>query len=349
VTGPAYDAAMHAALEQAYTRIRDIQRQARAGGLRLHNRWPPHDVRLAMLEEAVAVMRQLWQGGVQTYRGQYYTVENARLYTLPEEPPPIMVAASGPRAAEAAGRIGDGLINRAPDAEVVRTFDGNGSAGRPHYAQVTVCWARDEASARRTAYEVWRNAELTGELSQELPTPKHFEQSAQLVTEDAVAQEVVCGPDRERHIAKIQQYIDAGYEHVCVHQVGPDHQRRTAAFAATHRVTKHPQHSACPSGKAVDRPQDGALEQRRCTNLADDLPHERAIPLRCECAPHEQARKDADRCGHPKRAALDLDIQFISLHLSEVDLPLANQLLLNSFGVPPGLALPEGMTQQCRR
>jgi coenzyme F420-dependent glucose-6-phosphate dehydrogenase len=96
----------------------------------LGDRWPPHDVRLAMLEEAVAVMRQLWQGGVQAYRGQYYTVENARLYTLPEEPPPIMVAASGPRAAEAAGRIGDGLINTAPDAEVVRTFDGNGSAGR---------------------------------------------------------------------------------------------------------------------------------------------------------------------------------------------------------------------------
>jgi len=188
----------------------------------LGDRWPPHDVRLAMLEEAVDVMRLLWQGGTKTHRGQYYTVENARLYTLPDEPPPIMVAASGPKAAEAAGRIGDGLINTAPDAQVAQTFERSGGAGKPRYAQVTVCWARDEAQARRTAHEIWPNAGLTGELSQELPTPAHFEQAVELVTEDAVAEQVVCGPDPERHIAQIRKYLDAGYDHVYVHQVGPD-------------------------------------------------------------------------------------------------------------------------------
>ena len=188
----------------------------------LGDRWPPHDVRLAMLEEAVDVMRLLWQGGTKTHRGQYYTVENARLYPLPDEPPPIMVAASGPKAAEAAGRIGDGLINTAPDAQVAQTFERSGGAGKPRYAQVTVCWARDEAQARRTAHEIWPNAGLTGELSQELPTPAHFEQAVELVTEDAVAEQVVCGPDPERHIAQIRKYLDAGYDHVYVHQVGPD-------------------------------------------------------------------------------------------------------------------------------
>ena len=188
----------------------------------LGDRWPPHDVRLAMLEEAVDVMRLLWQGGTKTHRGQYYTVENARLYTLPDEPPPIMVAASGPKAAEAAGRIGDGLINTAPDAQVAQTFERSGGAGKPRYAQVTVCWARDEAQARRTAHEIWPNAGLTGELSQELPTPAHFEQAVELVTEDAVAEQVVYGPDPERHIAQIRKYLDAGYDHVYVHQVGPD-------------------------------------------------------------------------------------------------------------------------------
>lgn len=188
----------------------------------LGDRWPPHDARLAMLEEAVAVIRQLWQGGSQTHRGQYYTVEKARLYTLPAEPTPIMVAASGQAAAEAAGRIGDGLINTAPDAEVLKTFDAAGGKGKPRYGQVTVCWAADEAEARRTAYTIWPNAGLKGELSQELPTPAHFEQAAKMVTEEDVAQEVICGPDPKQHVEAIRKYLDAGYEHVYVHQVGPD-------------------------------------------------------------------------------------------------------------------------------
>jgi G6PDH family F420-dependent oxidoreductase len=188
----------------------------------LGDRWPPHDARLAMLEEAVAVMRQLWQGGSQTHRGQYYTVENARLYTLPEEPPPIMVAAAGPKAAEAAGQMSEGLISTAPDAKVVQAFEKAGGAGKPRYGQLTVCWAKDEAEARRTALEIWPNAGLSGELSQELPTPAHFEQAVKLVTEDTVAEQVVCGPDPQKHIAQIRKYLDAGFDHVYVHQVGPD-------------------------------------------------------------------------------------------------------------------------------
>jgi G6PDH family F420-dependent oxidoreductase len=188
----------------------------------LGDRWPAHDLRLAMLEEALAVIRQLWQGGTQTFRGRFYTVENARVYTLPEEPTPIMVAASGPKAAEAAGRLGDGLIGTSPQAELLQTFDGAGGAGKPRYGQLTVCWAPDEATARRTAHEWWPNAGLQGELSQDLPTPAHFQQASQLVTEDAIAQSIVCGPDPQKHVEQIQQYFDAGYDHVYVHQVGPD-------------------------------------------------------------------------------------------------------------------------------
>jgi hypothetical protein len=59
-------------------------------------------------------------------------------------------------------------------------------------------------------------------LDQELPMPAHFEQAAKLVTEDAIARQVVCGPDAERHIAVIQKYVDAGFDHVYIHQIGPD-------------------------------------------------------------------------------------------------------------------------------
>jgi len=186
------------------------------------DRWPTHDMREEMLEEAVAIIRQLWQGNTLTYRGVHYTVENARVYTLPDQPPPICMAASGPRAAEAAGRIADGLITTAPEADLLKRFEGGGGTGKPSYGQLTVCWAQDEASARRLAYEYWPTAAIKGELTQELPTPAHFEQAAKMVCEEDVAQAIICGPDPERHIAGIKEFVGAGYDHVYVHQIGPD-------------------------------------------------------------------------------------------------------------------------------
>jgi coenzyme F420-dependent glucose-6-phosphate dehydrogenase len=188
----------------------------------LGDRWPAHDMRQEMLEEAIEIIRTLWQGDTLTYRGGYYTVENARIYTLPDQLPPILMAASGPRAAEAAGRLADGFITTTPEADLLKRFEAAGGSGKPSYGQLTVCWAQDEASARRTAYEYWPTAAIKGELTQELPTPAHFEQAAKMVREEDVAQAVICGPDAERHIAALKEFIDAGYGHVYVHQVGPD-------------------------------------------------------------------------------------------------------------------------------
>jgi G6PDH family F420-dependent oxidoreductase len=184
--------------------------------------WPSANIRLEMLEEAVEVIRLLWKGGLKSHRGRYYRVEDARVYTLPDEPPPIMVAASGPRAAELAGRIGDGLVGTSPDEEVLAAFRRAGGDGKPRFGQITVCWAEDEVDARQTAYDCWPNAALKGPLGQELPLPSHFEEAAAMVDESDVAEAVVCGPDPERHLEAIRTYADAGYDHVYVHQVGPD-------------------------------------------------------------------------------------------------------------------------------
>jgi G6PDH family F420-dependent oxidoreductase len=184
--------------------------------------WPEIDVRHEMLEEAVEVIRLLWQGGQQSHHGNYYTVENARIYTLPDEPPPIIVAAGGSQAAELAGRIGDGLAATSPNKELKREFEKAGGKGKPCYAEMAVCWAKDEAEARRTAHEYWPIVALSGELSQVLPVPAHFEQAAKLVKEEDVAKEVVCGADPKRHLAKINEYAEAGFDHVWVHQIGPD-------------------------------------------------------------------------------------------------------------------------------
>ena len=187
----------------------------------LGDHWPAPDERLEMLEEAVEVMRLLWQGGYQTHRGKHYTVENARIYTLPDEPPPIAVAAAQPQAAELAGRIGDAFVSVSPDEELVQKYKEAGGSGAI-YGQLTVCWAASEEEAKRTAHEWWPNAGITGALSQELALPEHFEQASQMVSEDDVAATVVCGPDPKRHLEKIREYEQAGYDHVYVHQVGPD-------------------------------------------------------------------------------------------------------------------------------
>jgi G6PDH family F420-dependent oxidoreductase len=186
-------------------------------------RWPPHDIRIAMLEEAIEIIRALWTGETINLWGDFYTVEDARLFSVPAAPPPLMIAASGPEAARLAGRAGDGLISTAPDAELIGAFEAAGSNGaKPRYGQVTVCWAESEQEAIHTAHKVWPNSGLPGELSQELRTVTHFEQAVRTVKESDVAEQVICGPDPQRHIAAVQEFIDAGFDHVYIHQVGRD-------------------------------------------------------------------------------------------------------------------------------
>lgn len=188
----------------------------------LGDRWPEGQVRFEMLTEAIEVIRLLWQGGYQSHHGQYYTVEQARLYTLPDDPPPIMVAADKPNAAKLAAIAGDGFIGTAPDEELISEFEAAGGADKSRIGQLTVCWANDEETAVQTALEWWPNAAAPGELGQELALPRHFEQVAKLVSEEDIAAKVLCSPDPAAHQAAIQEFADAGYDHVYVHQVGPD-------------------------------------------------------------------------------------------------------------------------------
>jgi len=180
--------------------------------------WPAASVRREMLEEAVALMRELWKGGYVEHRGKHYTVENARVFDVPDEKIDVFVAASGPKAAKLAKEIGDGLIGVAPDAELTEIF----GKSKPRVGQVHACWAETEEEGIETARKLWPNMAAKGELSQELRLPAHFEAA----TEDAPADEfranISCGPDPERHLENIQKFVDAGYDHVYVHQIGPD-------------------------------------------------------------------------------------------------------------------------------
>jgi coenzyme F420-dependent glucose-6-phosphate dehydrogenase len=187
----------------------------------LGDRWPPADLRLERLDEAIGLIRELWTGREVTHRGKHFVVENARIYDIPERVPPIVVSAFGPKAAQVAARCGDGLWMSTPSAETVERFHEAGGRG-PVYAQLSVCFAEDESDARRTAHRVWRTTSVPGELNQELPTPAFFEQASSSVTEEDVASAVPCGPDPRPVIEMARQAVEAGADHVYFHQIGPD-------------------------------------------------------------------------------------------------------------------------------
>jgi G6PDH family F420-dependent oxidoreductase len=187
----------------------------------LGDRWPSVEIRLRMLEEAVEVIRLLWEGGLVNYHGEFYTVENARLYSLPDSPPPIALSGFGPKAAELAARVGDGYITVQPDRELLGAYRDHAGGG-PAIGAVKVCWGPDENKARTLAHELWATECLSGQLSQELPMPSHFESAAEIVTEEMVGETLACGPDPERHVEAISAYLEAGFDQVYVNQIGPD-------------------------------------------------------------------------------------------------------------------------------
>jgi G6PDH family F420-dependent oxidoreductase len=194
-------------------------------------RWPLSGERLEMLEEAVHVIRELWGGEEVTHRGDHYSVEQARLFTVPDEPPEIYVAAAKPRAAQLAGRVGDGLISTSPDEEIVDEFESAGGRGKPKLGMIHVAYGEDEEAGHERAHKLWPNLALAGSGGQELPAPRDFEESAANVSVEDVAESTPAGPDPEPYLELIRKYEDAGFTHVYIHQIG-DNQQEFAEFAA---------------------------------------------------------------------------------------------------------------------
>lgn len=186
----------------------------------LGTRWPPAPTRLEMLEEAVGVVRRLWSGDEVTHRGRHFTVENARIFDPPASPPPVVVSAFGPTAAGVAARCGDGLWMTGTSGPVDE-FRAAGGEG-PVYSQLTLCWDESRSRAVETAHRVWASTVVPGQLSQDLPTPEHFEQAVSIVSPDMVAESVPCGPDLDPLVAAVREAARSGVDNVYFHQIGPD-------------------------------------------------------------------------------------------------------------------------------
>ena len=186
----------------------------------LGRRWPSAEERLEMLEEAVSVMRDLFSGRLISHQGRHYTVDTARLYSVPATPPQIYMSGFGEKAIRVAARIADGYVSVQPNADFVRLYRESGGGDRPVQGGLKVCWAPDEAQARKTMHRLWPTDAIPGEAAQLLPLPRHFGELAGLVTEDMIS--APCGPDPAVHLGAIRAYREAGFDEVYIGQVGTD-------------------------------------------------------------------------------------------------------------------------------
>jgi G6PDH family F420-dependent oxidoreductase len=181
-------------------------------------KWPAAEERQDMLEEAVTILAELLTGEQLTYQGQYFRVDTARLYSLPGVPPPIYVSGFGKKSARLAARIADGYICMGPQGDLIRLYRDEGGGDRPVQGGIKGCWAPDTAQARKTMHRLWPTDSIPGESAQLLPLPRHFEQLAELVTEDMIS--APCGPDPEPYLEAIRAYEEAGFDEVYLGQVG---------------------------------------------------------------------------------------------------------------------------------
>jgi G6PDH family F420-dependent oxidoreductase len=185
------------------------------------DRWPRADVRLEMLDEALDLIRRLWKGEYETFRGKHYTVEQARLYDVPDEPPQLIVAAAAENAAQLAAKWGDGMISTSPDRDVVEAYRSAGGS-EPIHGKVTGAFAASPDEAKRIAKERSPNTAMGGTISQDLSLPRDFEAVAELVREDDLVGALSLGSDPAAWREGIDKFAELGFTHLCLHDVSED-------------------------------------------------------------------------------------------------------------------------------
>jgi G6PDH family F420-dependent oxidoreductase len=183
--------------------------------------WPGRAERHERLAEAADIIQGLLAGDLHNYRGRHFRLDHARLFDRPERKPAVVMAAGGTEAARLAGRTADGLVATEARSDLIEAFVESGGSG-PRYAEVALCFAEREEDARRTAHQYFRWSVTGWPVQAELPDTEGFAAATKTVSPEAVAEVVSCGPSPERHLEAIDRYVQAGYDHIILLQIGPD-------------------------------------------------------------------------------------------------------------------------------
>ncbi|MGW5420485.1 LLM class F420-dependent oxidoreductase [Streptomyces sp. NPDC003943] len=195
--------------------------------------WPSAWVRLDMLEEAVGIIRALFTGEYVTHHGTHFQVDDARLWDLPETPPPVGIAVSGPRSCEVAGRHADLLIATEPERELLDSFDAHGGAGKPRIGQLPVSYDTDREAAVARAHEQFRWSLGGWHVNAELPLPAGFAQASASLRPEDVAREIPCGDDVDAVVDAVREYAEAGFTDLALVQIGGGRQLPFLHWAET--------------------------------------------------------------------------------------------------------------------
>ena len=186
--------------------------------------WPPVNVRHEAFQDSLEIITRLFQGGYVDYQGSQVSTDSAKLWDLRDTPPRIGIAVSGPQSCELAGQFGDAMIAVEPDAELGEMFDAAGGTGKPRIGQVPICWDPDRDTAVQRAHEQFRWFGGGWKVNAELPGTAAFAAASQFVRPEDVAESISCGPDVDVHVKAVQPFVDAGFTHVAVVQVGDEGQ-----------------------------------------------------------------------------------------------------------------------------
>jgi len=202
--------------------------------------WPEAPARLDRLVESIEIIRKLFSGRVIKHAGTYFNVESARLYTLPKNPPPILVATSGPLMSERTGRLADGIITVGASDEKIRSLMGRFEKGAleagkdprtmPRIIQLHVSWAESREAAVEQAVREWPNGGMAFPKA-DIRNPEDFEAMAKLVRPEHFENRVFISPDLAEHTLHIQHFIDLGFDEVYVHNVGRNQEAFIEAYA----------------------------------------------------------------------------------------------------------------------
>lgn len=193
--------------------------------------WPHVQQRHEMFEEALKIIKPLLNGETVTFSGNHYAVPDAYLWDRPAQPVPMAVAASGRQSATLAAEYADAIIAAEPDPHLLQVYDQAGGARKPRYGQVVICYGPDEAECRAILHDQFRWFGLGWKVKAELPGPDSFAAATQFVGAEDAATGIPCGPDVERHVAAFRRFVDAGFSHLALLQVGGGSQPRFLEWA----------------------------------------------------------------------------------------------------------------------
>jgi G6PDH family F420-dependent oxidoreductase len=184
--------------------------------------WPSASERHLRLGEALDIINLLWDGGYQSYRGEFASLEDARVFDLPDQRIPIAVAVSGEQSLELAIAYADEVVATEPLGDLVAAFREAKGPGAPALTQIPVSWAPDKAVARDNAHRQFRWSALGWKVQAELPNPVNFEAASKTVRPEDLEQSIPCGPDVEPYMDAVDRARRAGFDRICFVQVGPD-------------------------------------------------------------------------------------------------------------------------------